>query len=102
MKSHFYSHALTLPDDSEIEVEIEFEYRRGSPGIMWGDNACPPDPPEVEIIGATHLSPQVGGKVSNDFLKMMDEDNDLFVLLCEAGVQGDADDRDRAAENERE
>lgn len=42
-------------DGAERIYEIQFDYHPGTPGKTWGDpdDCYPPEPAEVEILGAT-------------------------------------------------
>lgn len=34
-------------------IDIQYSFHKGYAGVMWGDNACPPEPAEVELLDAS-------------------------------------------------
>lgn len=42
------------PTEREYEVEVEYEFRPGSPAILYGDYPQPADPGEVELLSVKH------------------------------------------------
>lgn len=46
---HTFEYVDWNGDSDTVECRVHFTYRRGSPAILWGDNAHPGDPPEVEF-----------------------------------------------------
>jgi hypothetical protein len=69
-----------MPDDEHEtaypEIEITFEYRKGTPAVMYqrnGDPGWPAEPAEVEII-STKLIKSDGVALSPDQIEQMAED----------------------------
>ena len=66
------------PDYAYPHIEIVYSYSPGDPGIQWGDNACPPEAAELEVMDVT-LIEDAG----------LDPDAKQLMMWAEEWLQGD-------------
>ena len=75
-------HSQIVPftvDDADVLAEVEYNYTKGSPAVMYqrnGDPGWPADPPEIEV-----LSIQVKHKEVPDWLFDLLVDGDFYQRL---------------------
>ena len=76
--------------NEEIEVVVEYDYHKGSPGRLSGppERCYPPEPAYVEIINVMHGSIDIEPYLSDDIMMNIEYE-------IEAAIE---DDRERAAE----
>jgi hypothetical protein len=89
---------VTLPDDTEVNVEVEYDY---SPGYI-GNREQPPEPCEVEITSITDLDNDNDKDLDYDSLSEHDQNRltELAVLDAEDKVaERDYDEEDSERDN---